>query len=514
MSELLTPYSLHHHLPDALPSSAMLLTQVMDQLPYRVLLKDTRFIYLAGNRLLADDLALPPEALVGKNDSDFFPPELVRRYREDDTRVMREGIRQHIEEPYLKGRESRWLSTTKFPLRDEAGAIVGVGIFFEDITEQKWQQEKLQQYSWTQQAISRAHHALLKPGDEPLLLQDICDAIAFDDRFPLVAVLQNSPDPAQPPRIVARAGSADASEQALWLTDDALGPAILHQRSLNQIICHERPQHRRHPLYSHLLIPLPLQGEQPGALIIHSDQQRLFSQEEEQLFIQLTDYLAYGLQARHTQQAYLHSQQEKILHARQLELALEDALGAIAAVLEQRDPYTAGHQKHVARLAQAIGRELRLAERQLRGLYLGAMVHDIGKIQVPAEILTKPDRLTPLEFELVKEHPAIGYLVLKDIDFPWPIAQMIHQHHEYLDGSGYPQGLKGDEILLEARILTVADIVESMSSDRPYRAALGIPQAREQIIQMCGHQLDADVVDACLRILDRGDFIPQPLGKP
>ncbi|WP_234918999.1 HD-GYP domain-containing protein, partial [Aeromonas veronii] len=107
-----------------------------------------------------------------------------------------------------------------------------------------------------------------------------------------------------------------------------------------------------------------------------------------------------------------------------------------------------------------------------------------------------------------------GYLVLKDIALPWPIARMIHQHHEYLDGSGYPVGLKGDEILLEARILTVADIVESMSSDRPYRAALGIPQAREQIIQMRGHQLDADVVDACLRILDRGDFIPQPLGKP
>ena len=104
--------------------------------------------------------------------------------------------------------------------------------------------------------------------------------------------------------------------------------------------------------------------------------------------------------------------------------------------------------------------------------------------------------------------------MLKDIAFPWPIARMIHQHHEYLDGSGYPQGLKGNEILLEARILTVADIVESMSSDRPYRASLGIPQAREQIIQMRGSQLDAEVVDACLRILDRGDFVPLQLGNP
>ncbi|MGL4777786.1 MAG: PAS domain-containing protein, partial [Aeromonas veronii] len=119
MSELLTSCALPHPLTDALPSSALLLTQVMDQLPYRVLLKDTRFSYIAGNRLLAADLALSPEALVGKNDCDFFPPELVQRYREDDARVMREGIHQHIEEPYLKGGEARWLSTTKFPLRDE-----------------------------------------------------------------------------------------------------------------------------------------------------------------------------------------------------------------------------------------------------------------------------------------------------------------------------------------------------------------------------------------------------------
>ncbi len=140
------------------------------------------------------------------------------------------------------------------------------------------------------------------------------------------------------------------------------------------------------------------------------------------------------------------------------------------------------------------------------------MVHDIGKIQVPLDILTKPGRLTPQEFNLVKEHPGAGYQVLKDIALPWPVAQMIHQHHEFIDGSGYPAGLKGEQILLEARILTVADIVESMSSDRPYRAALGIPQARAHIIELRGSKLDAAVVDACLRILDRGDFTPHELG--
>ncbi|MCX9103581.1 HD-GYP domain-containing protein [Aeromonas veronii] len=312
-------------------------------------------------------------------------------------------------------------------------------------------------------------------------------------------------------QILAQAGQAIWFASDDWLTRDvALIRAISSGEMLNEALGIELVHHSA--TLRGRLLPLPWQATVPGGLLIHSAQARAFTDEEVHLFNGLADYLTYGLQARRTQQAYLAAQREKAMHARQLELALEDALGAIAAVLEQRAPYTAGHQKHVATLALAIGRELGLGDKQLRGLYLGAMVHDIGKIQVPVEILTKPGKLTPQEFNLVKEHPTAGYLVLKDIDFPWPIARMIHQHHEYLDGSGYPQGLQGDEILLEARILTVADIIESMSSDRPYRAALGIPQARDQTIQMRGHQLDADVVDACLRILDRGDFIPQPLG--
>lgn len=172
-----------------LPTAA-LLGQVMDQLPYRVLLKDTRSVFIACNRLLAGDLALTPAELVGKCDADFFPAELAKRYRDDDLRVMASGTTQRHEEPYLKGGEARWLSTTKFPLYDELGQVVGVGVFFDDITEKKQQQERLQQYTWTLEAIGRAHHAMLKQDDEQTLLQEICDAITFDGRFPLVTVLQ------------------------------------------------------------------------------------------------------------------------------------------------------------------------------------------------------------------------------------------------------------------------------------------------------------------------------------
>lgn len=193
---------------------------------------------------------------------------------------------------------------------------------------------------------------------------------------------------------------------------------------------------------------------------------------------------------------------------RKLEKALEDTLAALAAVLEQRDPYTAGHQKHVGMLAVSIGKELGFDSGRLHALNLAAIVHDLGKIQIPAEILTKPERLNAAEFALVKQHSQIAYNILKTIDFPWPIADIVVQHHEALDGSGYPFGLKGEQILPEARVLMVADIVESMSSDRPYRPALGIDAAIAEIIHLRGSKLDGEVVDACVRVLRRGEYSP------
>lgn len=149
-----------------------------------------------------------------------------------------------------------------------------------------------------------------------------------------------------------------------------------------------------------------------------------------------------------------------------------------------------------------------LSPDRLEALNLAAIVHDIGKIEVPVEILTKPARLSRAEFALIKHHPEVGYQLLSRIDFPWPIADIIRQHHEYLDGSGYPRGLKGDEILTEARILTVADIVDSISSDRPYRPALGVEAAIEEIIRLKGIRLDPAVVDACLAVLARTRLEP------
>jgi len=177
---------------------------------------------------------------------------------------------------------------------------------------------------------------------------------------------------------------------------------------------------------------------------------------------------------------------------------------ALASTIELRDPYTAGHQRRVAELAVAIARELGLSAEEQTGLRIAGLVHDVGKIVVPSEILSKPGRLSPLEMDMVRVHPEAGFNVLQGIDFPWPVAEVVHQHHERLDGSGYPQGLAGEEILLGARILAVADVVEAISSHRPYRAALGIEAALAEVEAGRGKLYDPQVVDACLAVFRNG----------
>ena len=191
---------------------------------------------------------------------------------------------------------------------------------------------------------------------------------------------------------------------------------------------------------------------------------------------------------------------------RQLLKALEDMVEALAMTVESRDPYTAGHQRRVAQIACAIAADMGLAEDQLVGIRLAGLIHDVGKVRVPSEILTNPDGLTDAEMTIVRTHPMVGYEILKNIAFPWPIAQAVLQHHERLDGSGYPSGLSKEEIITEARILAVADVVEAMASHRPYRAGLGINKALDEIECNRGKLYDSAVVDSCVRLFKNKGF--------
>ena len=185
---------------------------------------------------------------------------------------------------------------------------------------------------------------------------------------------------------------------------------------------------------------------------------------------------------------------------------LDGIVQCVALVIEKKDPYTAGHQRRVTDLARAIAQEMGLSESQKDAIRMAGIIHDIGKISIPAEILSKPGRLTETEFSLLKIHPRIGYDILKEIEWPYPIGEIVLQHHERMDGSGYPQCLSGEEIMMEARVLGVADVVEAMASNRPYRPALGIEKALEGISKNRDALYDPDVVDACLRVFKEKGF--------
>ncbi len=186
-----------------------------------------------------------------------------------------------------------------------------------------------------------------------------------------------------------------------------------------------------------------------------------------------------------------------------LDQALLQLVQSLARSVEKRDPYTAGHHERTALLAGAIAARMELPPLQQEGIRLGAQIHDLGNIYVPTEILNRPGKLNDYELALVKTHPQVGYEILRDVQLPWPVQDMILQHQERLDGSGYPQGLKGDAIILEARIIAVADVVEAMSSHRPYRPARSLAQTLEELRNGRGLRYDAAVVDACLAEIER-----------
>ncbi len=194
----------------------------------------------------------------------------------------------------------------------------------------------------------------------------------------------------------------------------------------------------------------------------------------------------------------------------QLQDAFMNTVEVAMNLSEMRDPYTAGHERRVAEIAVAISAELGFDAQRQQGMRVAGYLHDIGKITIPAEILSKPGKLNDIEYTLIKGHAQASYDVLKNVDFPWPVAQVALQHHERIDGSGYPQGLKGQGIIIEARILAVADVVEAMSSHRPYRAGLGIEKAMAEIERGRGTAYDEEVANACLRLFkEKGYHLPE-----
>lgn len=255
----------------------------------------------------------------------------------------------------------------------------------------------------------------------------------------------------------------------------------------------------RYNFNANISLPLKNKSEVFGSLTFYAGEADAFGPEEVDLLKELAEDLAFGILARRDRvgrEAALSAVQEN----------LKSTVQAIAAAVEMRDVYTAGHQRRVADLAVAIAREIGLAEGQIEGIFLAGLIHDVGKINAPAEILSKPGKLTPLEYQMVQTHAQTGYEIVKDINFPWPVAQAVLQHHERLDGSGYPNHLKGETILIEAKILAVADVVDAMLSHRPYRAGLGLDAALAEIEAGKNRLYDPAVVAACIDLFRQKGF--------
>jgi putative nucleotidyltransferase with HDIG domain len=266
----------------------------------------------------------------------------------------------------------------------------------------------------------------------------------------------------------------------------------------DQLLYLQKPFHPREIIQFATALSIKWKAEKQ-LLTMHADLEELVEQRTAEL-VESNQLLKNEIENRKKMQQELQQSYEN------LKRAMHSTIQAITLTVEKRDPYTSGHQLRVAVLAKAIAEELDLPASQIESIYMAASIHDIGKISLPAEILVKPIPLSDLEMSLIQAHAQAGYDILNGIDFPWAIADIVVQHHERMDGSGYPQGLAGEDILLEARIICVADVVETMASHRPYRPSIGVDKALEEISENKGILYDPGVVDACLALFREKNF--------
>lgn len=390
-----------------------------------------------------------------------------------------------------------------------------------DISDRKKAEAEITHTNRALATVSAVNRQLVYASDEHDLLQAICQAIVEQRGYRMASVGYGQQDEVKSIKTMAYAGhNAEYLEtaQISWAENEyGMGPSGRAIRSGMTQLCQDIAND---PLYLPwreaalqrgyaASIALPLaddNGKVFGILAVYAEEQNAFRLAEIDLLEEMAGDLAFGVRTLHTRRERDLALEQSQRYLAQLQTSLEDTVRAIAGIVELRDPYTAGHQTRVADLATAIARQMSLPDEQVQTIHLASIVHDLGKIKIPAEILSKPGLLSNIEYLLIKTHPQAGYEILKDISFPWPIAQTVLQHHERLNGSGYPQGLKGDDVMLEARILSVADVVEAMSSHRPYRVALGIETALEEIAKQRGIWFDPDAVDACVTLFKERKF--------
>lgn len=443
--------------------------------------------------------------------------QLERSYRESIVNKTPCSLTHRLLMPDGRIKYVRVICETHYSEDDQPLRYVGT---VQDITEQHLTGQALNRSNRALKTISSCNSVLIHANDETELLNNMCRVIIDTGgyRFTWIGFVEDGEAKRVQP--IAHWGYENGYLEHIDITykDDehGRGPAGCAVRHGEPQVVHDiltDPNFRpwREPAIERgyrSVLALPLKntsGDVFAVLTIYAGEPDAFDSDALSLMQELASDLAFGILALRTRQErdhYLLAHQKSDERFKQV---LVETIHAISLTVEKRDPYTAGHQYKVAQISVAIGRELGMNEDSLEGLRLGAMIHDIGKIYVPAEILNRPGRLSKAEFEIIKSHSEVGYDIIKDVQFPWPVGKMVLQHHERLDGSGYPMGLKGEEIILEARILAVADVVEAITAHRPYRPGLGLDKALMEIESNRGTLYDPKVADACLHLMrDKG----------
>jgi len=469
--------------PTALPEKEIELTlhdyaeKILEKVPSWILVVNKEFIVVYANRTFYDEFSIKPAHILGQCIFNFLPIQDITKYAIEafNTRKTQYGI--HLETTDLYGRRRH--------LRHHMCAIT-LGkekrenyllLVIEDLTEKK-------------QLENEAMQSKKEQGQDRMFLLSVLDqmsdgVIACDPQGKVTLFNRAAMD----------AHKLDHPPNSL---DELTSGNRIYLANGDKSISKDQT---------------PLSRVLRGEKIDNQEIWVKSGENKQQYFMvtggQLTDSCGQRFGAVVT----MHDITERKMTAKQLEESFEklrntlyQTVDALSVTAERRDPYTAGHQRRVAYLAIEIAKELHLTDNQIEGIKVAGILHDIGKIYVPSDILNKPGKLTEAEFGLFKAHPLVGYEILHPIDFPWPVAKIILQHHERINGIGYPSGLKSNEILLEAKILAVADVVEAMASHRPYRPALGIDPALEEITKKMGILYDPTVAKACVRIFKEKGF--------
>lgn len=510
------------------------LQALLDNAPYGAhmyeLMAGDRLVFIGYNARAVEMLGVDHANRIGMTLEEAFPGNVGSETPEQYRRVAREGGTWAVEQ-YSYDDESG--ITGVFEVYAFSFGTNRVSVFFRDVTELRRTELELQRSDTqlrgtvaelanavrTLRALSACNEALVRAETEQQLLQDVCDIAVEQGGYRMAFVGYAEHDQASTIKPMAASGEgADFLETAVmsWGPEgpNADTPAALAIRDgvitvVDSIATDERQWHWKdraaaRGLAAVAAFPLTTSdGITVGAILFNSGNDAVFGEEEISLLTELSSDLSFGIETLRARTARADTSAQLAVSNERLEGLLRQVTVALGRVVEARDPYTSGHEERVATLARQIAVEMGLPEDEADGIEMTGLVHDIGKLSVPAEILTKPSALSDIERRLIREHSMSGYEILKGISFVWPVADIVMQHHERMDGSGYPQGLVGDQILLPARILAVADTVEAMASHRPYRPALGLEAAIAEIGAHPEHY-DPAVVAACVRLFEAG----------